>query len=147
MDLERKGKDLLWPRKQRRCAAELWCEQVDAAADGEAEARFGDDGQRSGAKMSQGRRREENLPTSATGRRAVPSPSTPPRFPSSQKSCCLVTCLYPLCTPSTCLSNLLVLLENKMNLYYLRCIINQFALSLKKCHNLWHQLEAYKITI
>ena len=42
MDLERKG-DLLGLRKQWRCAAELWCEQVDAAADGEGEARLGDD--------------------------------------------------------------------------------------------------------
>ena len=34
---------------------ELWCEQVDAAADGEAEARFEDDG---GARV-RGRREEE----------------------------------------------------------------------------------------
>ena len=38
------GKDLLRPRKQRRCAAGLWYEQVDAAADGEAEARLDDGG-------------------------------------------------------------------------------------------------------
>ena len=49
------GKDLLRPRKQRKGAVELWCEQVDAAADGEAEARFEDDG---GARV-RGRREEE----------------------------------------------------------------------------------------
>ena len=49
------GKDLLQPRKQRKGAVELWCEQVDAAADDEAEARFEDDG---GARV-RGRREEE----------------------------------------------------------------------------------------
>ena len=38
------GKDLLRPRKQRRCVVELWYKQVDAAADGEAEARLDDGG-------------------------------------------------------------------------------------------------------
>ena len=49
------GKDLLRPRKQRRCAAELWNEQVDAAANGAAEARLDDGG---GAQLW-GRREEE----------------------------------------------------------------------------------------
>ena len=49
------GKDLLRPRKQRKGAVELWCEQVDAAADGEAEARFKDDG----SAWVRGRREEE----------------------------------------------------------------------------------------
>ena len=48
-------KDLLQPRKQRKGAVELWCEQVDAAADDEAEARFEDDG---GARV-RGRGEEE----------------------------------------------------------------------------------------
>ena len=48
------GKELLRPRKQRKGAVELWCEHVDAAADGEAEARLGNDG---GAQVQ--RRREE----------------------------------------------------------------------------------------
>ena len=52
------GKDLLRPRKQRRCAAELWCEQVDAAADGEAEARLGDDG---GTQVRRRREEEEGM--------------------------------------------------------------------------------------
>ena len=51
-------KDLLWPWKQRRCAAELWCEQVDAAADGEAEARLDDD---SGAQVRRRREEEEGM--------------------------------------------------------------------------------------
>ena len=49
------GKDLLRPRKQRKGVVELWCEYVDVAADGEAEARFEDDG---GARV-RGRREEE----------------------------------------------------------------------------------------
>ena len=57
MDLERKG-DLLGLRKQWRCAAELWCEQVDAAADGEGEARLGDDG---GAQVRRRREEEEGM--------------------------------------------------------------------------------------
>lgn len=48
-------KDSLRPRKQRKGPVELWCEQVDAAADGEAEARFEDD---SGTRV-RGRREEE----------------------------------------------------------------------------------------
>ena len=50
-----RGKDLLRRRKQRKGAVELWCEQVDAAANGEAEAEFEDD---SGARV-RGRREEE----------------------------------------------------------------------------------------
>ena len=51
MDLQRReGKDL-----QRRCAAYLWCDQVDAAANGEAETKLDDGG---GARV-QGRRKEE----------------------------------------------------------------------------------------
>ena len=49
------GKDLLQRRKQRKGVVELWCEQVDAAANGEAEAEFEDDG---GAWV-RGRREEE----------------------------------------------------------------------------------------
>ena len=49
------GKDSLRPRKQRKGVVELWCEQVDAAANGEAEAEFEDDG---GARV-RGRRGEE----------------------------------------------------------------------------------------
>ena len=49
------GKDLLRPWKQRKGAVELWCEQVDAVADDEAEAWFEDDG---GARV-RGRREEE----------------------------------------------------------------------------------------
>ena len=41
--------------KQRRYAATLWCDQVDAAAKGDAEAKLGDGG---GARV-QGRREEE----------------------------------------------------------------------------------------
>ena len=52
---EEGGKDLLRPRKQRKGVVELWCEQVDAAADGEAEARFEDDG----SARVRGRREEE----------------------------------------------------------------------------------------
>ena len=48
-------KDLPRPWKQRKGAVELWCEQVDAVANGEAEARFEDDG---GARV-RGRREEE----------------------------------------------------------------------------------------
>ena len=47
---EEEGKDL-----QRRCAAYLWCDQVDAAANGEAETKLDDGG---GARV-QGRRKEE----------------------------------------------------------------------------------------
>ena len=50
-----KGKDLQRLLKQRRYAAALWCNQVDAAANGEAEAKLGDGG---GARV-QGHRKEE----------------------------------------------------------------------------------------
>ena len=49
------GNDLLRPRKQRKGAVELWCKQIDAAANGEVEAEFEDDG---GARV-RGRREEE----------------------------------------------------------------------------------------
>ena len=39
-----KGRDLQWLLKQRRYAAALWCNQVDAAADGETKATLGDGG-------------------------------------------------------------------------------------------------------
>ena len=52
------GKDLLRPRKQRRCAAGLWYELVDAAADGEAEARL-DDGD--DAHVQRRRKEEEGM--------------------------------------------------------------------------------------
>ena len=52
------GKDLLWPRKQRRCAVELWYEQVDAVANGEAGARHDDDG---GAQVRRSRKEEERM--------------------------------------------------------------------------------------
>ena len=52
------GKDLLRSRKQRKGAVELWCEQVDAAADDEAEARFEDDG---GARVRGCREEEEEM--------------------------------------------------------------------------------------
>ena len=52
------GKDLLRPRKQRRRAAELWYEQVDAVADDEAEARLDDDG---GAQVRKHREEEEGM--------------------------------------------------------------------------------------
>ena len=41
-------------RKQRRIIAGFWCDQVDAGADSEAEAKFDDGGVR-----AQGRREEE----------------------------------------------------------------------------------------
>ena len=39
-----RGKDLLRGQKQWKGAVELWCKQVDAAANGGAEAEFEDDG-------------------------------------------------------------------------------------------------------
>ena len=54
MDLERKGGGLTTVAEVGRGAAEFRCKQVDAVADGEAEARFGDD---SGAQVR--RRRKE----------------------------------------------------------------------------------------
>ena len=42
--------------KQRRYCATLWCNQVDAAANGEAEAKLGDGG---GARLQRRRKEEE----------------------------------------------------------------------------------------
>ena len=53
-----KGKDLQRLLKQRRYAAALWCNQVDAAANGEAEAKFGDGG---GAWVQRRRKEEEEV--------------------------------------------------------------------------------------
>ena len=52
------GKDLLQPWKQRKGAVELWCEQLDAAANGEAEVEFEDDG---GARVLGCREEEEEM--------------------------------------------------------------------------------------
>ena len=50
-----KGRELQWLSKQRRYAAVLWCNQVDAADGGEMEAKL-DDG---GRARDQRRRKEE----------------------------------------------------------------------------------------
>ena len=56
MDLQRReGKGLQRLLKQWRCATSLWCDQVDAATNGEAEVKL-DDG---GDARVQGRREEE----------------------------------------------------------------------------------------
>ena len=53
-----KGRDLQWLLKQRRYAAALWCNQVDAAAGGETEAKLGDGGS---AQMQRRRKEEEEV--------------------------------------------------------------------------------------
>ena len=53
-----KGKDLQRLLKQRRYTAVLWCNQADASANGEAEAKLGDGG---GARMQRRRKEEEEV--------------------------------------------------------------------------------------
>ena len=52
----RKGKDIQRLLKQRRYTADLWCNQVDAAANGEAEAKLGNGG---GARVQRCHNEEE----------------------------------------------------------------------------------------
>ena len=59
MDLGKKGERTYCDhRSSGKGAVELWCEQVDAAADDEAEARFEDDG---GARVRDRREEEEEM--------------------------------------------------------------------------------------